>query len=52
MTAPPRVGDSPMITALEEHWRPPEFAAALERLPPEHRDDGLALFNGASGSGV
>ena len=36
----------PTIIALEEHWWPPDLAAALGRLPPEHRDDGLALFNG------
>jgi predicted TIM-barrel fold metal-dependent hydrolase len=45
MTAQANVGDSPKVIALEEHWWPPELAAALERLPLEHRDVGLALFN-------
>jgi hypothetical protein len=41
----PRVGDTPTVIALEEHWWPQELAAALERLPPDRRDGSLALFN-------
>ena len=39
------IGGSPTVIALEEHWWPAELAAALERLPPDRRDGGLALFN-------
>jgi predicted TIM-barrel fold metal-dependent hydrolase len=41
----PSVGGSPAVIALEEHWWPTELAAALERLSPDRRDGGLALFN-------
>jgi uncharacterized protein len=31
------------LIAIEEHWMPPELAAALEALPPESRDESLAF---------
>jgi hypothetical protein len=39
------IGGSPTVIAPEEHWWPAELAAALERLSPDRRDGGLALFN-------
>jgi len=41
----PSIGRAPTVIALEEHWWPTELAVALERLPPDRRDGGLALFN-------
>jgi hypothetical protein len=41
MTTALSVANSPTSVALEEHWWLRELAAALERLPPERRDDTL-----------
>ncbi|MDX1875191.1 amidohydrolase family protein [Mycolicibacterium sp. 120266] len=34
------------VIAIEEHWTSPRLAAALMQVPPERRDDSLALNDG------